>query len=69
MEDALGMYNTGRCGGSHRYAERVFVERGAMMRAVGLEENNLREDTQFVRVTNISTRSTQPSGATLGALE
>lgn len=69
MEDALGMYNTGRCGGSHRYAERVFVERGAMMRAVGLEENDSHEDTQFVRVSNISSRSSQSSGATLGALE
>ena len=37
LVDALGAYNTGRCGGNLRYAKRVLTERGELMRAVGLE--------------------------------
>ena len=34
--DALGAYNTGRCGGNDRYAKRVLSERAELMRAAGL---------------------------------
>jgi hypothetical protein len=35
--DALGAYNTGRCGGNDAYAERVLRERDDLLRAVGLD--------------------------------
>jgi hypothetical protein len=34
--DALGAYNTGRCGGNDRYAKRVLGERDALRSAAGL---------------------------------
>lgn len=37
LERALGMYNTGRCGGNPPYAARVFKERRLLLKAVGLE--------------------------------
>lgn len=37
LEKALGMYNTGRCGGNPPYAARVFKERKLLLQAVGLE--------------------------------
>ena len=36
VKDALGAYNTGRCGGNDRYAKRVLAERGELRRAAGL---------------------------------
>ena len=39
--DALGAYNTGRCGGNDRYAKRVLTERAELMRAAGLETPEL----------------------------
>lgn len=33
---ALGAYNTGKCGGNTRYAERILSERDALKEAVGL---------------------------------
>ena len=41
LEKALGMYNTGRCGGNPPYAARVFKERKLLMKAVGLELDGL----------------------------
>jgi Transglycosylase SLT domain len=35
--DALGAYNTGRCGGNSRYAKRILSERKLLREAVGLE--------------------------------
>jgi hypothetical protein len=40
--DALGMYNTGRCGGNDRYARRVIDERRNLRRTVGLDPPNLK---------------------------
>ncbi|MGD8860127.1 MAG: transglycosylase SLT domain-containing protein [Myxococcales bacterium] len=40
--DALGMYNTGRCGGNDRYAKRVLAERRDLRRTVGLDPPNVR---------------------------
>jgi hypothetical protein len=37
IKGALGLYNTGRCGGSRAYAKRILLERGEMLRAVGLD--------------------------------
>lgn len=37
LTQALGMYNTGRCGGSQRYAQQVYRERRSLMRRVGLD--------------------------------
>jgi hypothetical protein len=39
--DALGAYNTGRCGGNDRYAKRVLSERAELMRAAGLDAPQL----------------------------
>jgi Transglycosylase SLT domain len=36
LKDALGSYNTGRCGGNSRYAKRILGERKALLEAVGL---------------------------------
>jgi len=41
LVDALGAYNTGRCGGSVDYAERVLIERGELRRAAGLETEQI----------------------------
>jgi hypothetical protein len=41
MEKALGMYNTGRCGGNPPYAARVIKERKLLLKAVGLELEGL----------------------------
>jgi membrane-bound lytic murein transglycosylase MltF len=35
LERALGMYNTGRCGGSAKYARRVLKERARLMELAG----------------------------------
>jgi len=35
VKDALGMYNTGRCGGNDRYAKRILAERDELLRAAG----------------------------------
>ena len=37
LQDALGAYNTGRCGGSSVYAKRIIGERKLLRQAVGLE--------------------------------
>jgi hypothetical protein len=37
LDQALGMYNTGRCGGSSRYADRIMAERERLQIAVGLK--------------------------------
>ena len=37
MTKALGMYNTGRCGGNPPYAARVYKERKLLLKAVGME--------------------------------
>jgi soluble lytic murein transglycosylase-like protein len=34
--DALGAYNTGRCGGNDRYAKRILAEREELQKAAGL---------------------------------
>jgi hypothetical protein len=39
--DALGAYNTGRCGGNDRYAKRVLTERAELMRAAGVQTPEL----------------------------
>lgn len=39
VEQALGMYNTGRCGGSQRYADQVYRVRRDLMRRAGLDED------------------------------
>jgi hypothetical protein len=36
MNDALGAYNTGRCGGNKRYAKRIMSERKALLDAAGV---------------------------------
>lgn len=38
LEQALGMYNTGRCGGSLTYAKRVLKERSRLMSLAGVDE-------------------------------
>jgi hypothetical protein len=37
LEQALGMYNTGRCGGSLTYAKRVLKERARLMSLAGVD--------------------------------
>jgi|GEM_PF-2139177 len=37
LEKALGMYNTGRCGGSLTYAKRVLAERARLMSLAGVD--------------------------------
>jgi hypothetical protein len=37
VKNALGLYNTGRCGGNHGYAKSVLFELGQLRRVVGLE--------------------------------
>jgi hypothetical protein len=37
LKGALGLYNTGRCGGNRAYAKRVLLERGKMLEAAGLD--------------------------------
>ena len=37
LMEALGAYNTGRCGGNDRYAKRVLSERDELLRAAGLK--------------------------------
>jgi soluble lytic murein transglycosylase-like protein len=37
LVNALGAYNTGRCGGNPAYADRVLRERSDLLRAVGLD--------------------------------
>ena len=37
LRDALGAYNTGRCGGNLSYAKRILKERVALRRMAGLE--------------------------------
>lgn len=37
LEQALGMYNTGRCGGSLSYAKRVLQERARLMQLAGVD--------------------------------
>jgi soluble lytic murein transglycosylase-like protein len=36
LNDALGAYNTGRCGGNDRYSKRILKERVLMLESVGL---------------------------------
>jgi hypothetical protein len=36
VKDALGAYNTGRCGGNDRYAKRILAEREELLKAAGL---------------------------------
>jgi soluble lytic murein transglycosylase-like protein len=56
MNLALGAYNTGKCGGNSRYAERILAIRDSLQRAVGLEPSsdsmtasNARRTTMAVR--------------------
>ena len=37
LQQALGMYNTGRCGGSLTYAKRVLQERARLMQLAGVD--------------------------------
>lgn len=37
LKKALGMYNSGKCGGNARYSARILAERDALKGAVGLE--------------------------------
>ncbi len=37
MKDALGAYNTGRCGGNRVYSKRIMGERQTLREAVGLQ--------------------------------
>jgi hypothetical protein len=46
MVKALGMYNTGKCGGNPPYAKRVLKERKLLLKAVGLELEGLPGSTQ-----------------------
>ncbi|MDH5672064.1 MAG: lytic transglycosylase domain-containing protein [Myxococcales bacterium] len=41
MVEALGAYNTGRCGGNNRYAKRILNDRLELRRTVGLDPPNL----------------------------
>lgn len=41
LEQALTMYNAGRCGGTHVYAARVFHERDLLRKSVGLDAQGL----------------------------
>lgn len=36
VNDALGAYNTGRCGGNDRYSKRILKDRGLLLQSVGL---------------------------------
>ena len=36
VKDALGMYNTGRCGGNVTYSKRILAERDELLKAAGL---------------------------------
>jgi hypothetical protein len=36
MKDALGMYNTGRCGGNVDYTKRILAERNELLKAAGV---------------------------------
>lgn len=36
VKDALGLYNTGRCGGNDRYAKRILEERQELLKAAGV---------------------------------
>lgn len=36
LKDALGMYNTGRCGGNVSYTKRILAERDELLKAAGL---------------------------------
>jgi hypothetical protein len=40
LEQALGMYNTGRCGGSASYAKRVLQERARLMELAGVDASD-----------------------------
>lgn len=44
LEQALGMYNTGRCGGSQTYAKRVLKERARLMSLAGVDEAPVRAE-------------------------
>lgn len=44
LEQALGMYNTGRCGGSQTYAKRVLKERARLMSLAGVDETPVRAE-------------------------
>jgi soluble lytic murein transglycosylase-like protein len=37
LADALGAYNTGRCGGNRKYSKNVLMERGELRRVAGLD--------------------------------
>jgi hypothetical protein len=49
LEQALGMYNTGRCGGSGTYAKRVLKERARLMSLAGMDASaaNLSEPARI----------------------
>jgi len=36
LKDALGMYNTGRCGGNITYSKRILAERDELLKAAGV---------------------------------
>ncbi|HKP64067.1 MAG TPA: transglycosylase SLT domain-containing protein [Polyangiales bacterium] len=36
LNSALGLYNSGKCGGNQKYADRILVERDRLKEAVGL---------------------------------
>jgi hypothetical protein len=44
LEQALGMYNTGRCGGSASYAKRVLKERARLMSLAGVDITPVRAE-------------------------
>lgn len=53
LEQALGMYNTGRCGGSAKYARRVLQERTRLMMLGGVEPLPVQTERVQVAVSTV----------------
>ncbi|MEY4578260.1 MAG: hypothetical protein RL701_2963 [Pseudomonadota bacterium] len=54
LEQALAMYNTGRCSGGHRYADRVLRERARLKQTVGLDLEGLTASNLQVHASTVS---------------